>query len=167
MLSRPAGFLATTYAFWATMVGTTLPTPLYSLYQRRFGFSELMITVIFATYAAGVIAALLLLGRLSDQVGRRWVLALGLSASALSAVPFPLAQGLPLLLVGRVISGLSAGIFTGTATATLVDLAASGRQARATLVAAMANMGGLDCGPLLAGILAQTGTLPLRGELLG
>jgi len=161
-LSRPAGFAAATYAFWATMVGTTLPTPLYVRYQERFGFSELMVTVIFATYAAGVIAALLLLGRLSDQAGRRPVLALGLAASALSAVMFLIAQGLPLLLVGRLISGFSAGIFTGTATATLVDLAPSGREARATLVAAMVNMGGLGCGPLLAGLLVGTGSLPLR-----
>ena len=53
------------------MLGTTLPTPLDGLYQQEFGFSALMVTVIFATYAAGVIAALLLLGRLSDQIGRR------------------------------------------------------------------------------------------------
>jgi len=54
------------YAFAVTMLGTTLPTPLYVLYRQRFGFSELMLTVIFATYAGGVIAALLLFGRLSD-----------------------------------------------------------------------------------------------------
>ena len=144
------------------MLGTTLPTPLYTFYQRRFGFSELMITVIFATYAGGVIAALLLLGPLSDQAGRRPVLLAGLAFSALSATVFLLAGGLGPLLVGRVLSGFSAGIFTGTATATLIDLAPPGREGRATLVAAMANMGGLGCGPLLAGILAQTGTLPIR-----
>ncbi len=142
------------------MLGTTLPTPLYIFYKQRFGFSELMITVIFATYAAGVIFALLLLGRASDVVGRRPVLMLGLTLSALSAVTFLLANGLALLLVGRVLSGLSAGIFTGTATATLVDL--GNRPDRSTLVAAVANMGGLGCGPLLAGILAQLAPLPLR-----
>jgi MFS family permease len=161
-VGRRAGFVAVAYAFLVTMMGTTLPTPLYTLYQARFGFTVLMITVIFATYAAGVIVALLLLGRLSDQIGRRPVLLLGLGTSALSAVAFLVAAGLPLLLIGRVISGFSAGIFTGTATATLVDLAAPGGQSRATLVAAMANMGGLGCGPLLAGVLAQTAALPLR-----
>src|SRR5438270_8681912 len=161
-LGRRAGFVAASYAFVATMLGTTLPTPLYSLYARRFGFSELIITVIFATYAAGVIAALLLLGRMSDVVGRRPVLLLGLTMSALSAVAFLLAQGLAPLLVGRLLSGLSAGIFTGTATATLVDLAGERARGQATLVAAVANMGGLGCGPLLAGILAQLAPLPLR-----
>src|SRR5260370_29087196 len=113
-VGRRAGFVAVAYAFAATMLGTTLPTPLYALYQRRFGFSELMITVIFATYAAGVIAALLLLGRLSDQIGRRPVLLLGLGTSALSAVAFLVATGLPLLLIRRVIPGFSAGLVNGT-----------------------------------------------------
>ena len=161
-LGPRAGFTAVTYAFWATMVGTTLPTPLYVHYVQRFGFSELTITVIFATYAAGVIAALLLFGRVSDATGRRPVLLLGLALSALSAVVFLLAQGLAPLLVGRFLSGLSAGIFTGTATATLVDLAGPERRGRATLVAAVVNIGGLGCGPLIAGILAQLAPLPLR-----
>lgn len=103
---------------------------------------------------------LLLFGRVSDEVGRRPVLLAGLALSAISAVCFLLAGGLAMLLVGRVISGLSAGIFTGTATASLVDLASSRR--RGTLVATVANMGGLGCGPLLAGVLAQTVSSPIR-----
>ncbi len=161
-LGRNLALAASAYAFAATMLGTTLPTPLYVLYRQRFGFSELMITVIFATYAAGVIAALLLFGRLSDEIGRRPVLLAGLLCSALSAVAFLLAQGLGPLLTGRLLSGLSAGIFTGTATATIVDFAARERRDQATLIATMANMGGLGCGPLLAGALSQWFGAPLR-----
>jgi MFS family permease len=129
-LGRRAGFAAAAFAFAVAMLGTTLPTPLYVLYRQRFKFSELMITVIFATYAAGVIAALLLFGSLSDEIGRRRTLLPGLALSGLSAIAFLAAQGLGLLLVGRVLSGLSAGIFTGTATAALVDLAGPGRDGR-------------------------------------
>jgi MFS family permease len=161
-LGRRAGLGSVAFALAVAMLGTTLPTPLYDLYRQRFGFSELMITVIFATYAAGVIASLLLFGRLSDQIGRRRMLLPGLALAALSAVAFLIADGLPLLIVGRVLSGLSAGIFTGTATATVIDLAAPERRARATLVATIANMGGLGCGPLLAGVLAQWAGSPLR-----
>ena len=162
--SRRRGGLTTAavaFALAVAMLGTTLPTPLYGLYRERFGFSELMITVIFATYAAGVIASLLLFGRLSDQIGRRRVLLPGLALSALSAVAFLLADGLALLLVGRILSGLSAGVFTGTATATLVDVAEPARRGRATLVATTANMGGLGAGPLLAGLLSQWAGSPL------
>jgi MFS family permease len=118
--------------------------------------------VIFATYAVGVIAALLLFGRLSDQVGRRRALLPGLAFSALSAVAFLAAQGLDLLFVGRVFSGLSAGIFTGTATATLLDLAGPRHRGWATLVATMVNIAGLACGPLLAGLLSEFAGSPLR-----
>jgi predicted MFS family arabinose efflux permease len=155
-------FAAAAYAFAATMLGTTLPTPLYSLYRERFGFSELIITVIFAVYATGVIGALLVFGSWSDQIGRRPVLLLGLGFSALSAVAFLVAQALGLLLVGRVLSGFSAGIFTGTATATLVDLAPAEQRGRATLTATLVSILGLGCGPLLAGIVSEWGPLPLR-----
>ena len=150
------------YAFVVVMLGTTLPTPLYPRYEREFGFSPLLITVIFAVYAAGVIAALLLLGGLSDRAGRRPALIVSVLLSAASAVAFLLAGGLWALLAGRVLSGLSAGICTGTATAALVDLSAPGRRSQATGLATAANLGGLGCGTLLAGILATIGPAPLR-----
>ena len=159
---RSSAFWLVAVALAATMLGTTLPTPLYVLYQQQLGLAELMLTVIFAVYAAGVLTALLLLGRASDELGRRRVLLLGLACAALSAVVFLLAHGLGLLLVGRVLSGLAAGTFTGTATAALVDLAGAGQGRRATLVATAFNMGGLGLGPLLAGILVQFAPLPLR-----
>jgi MFS family permease len=103
-----------------------------------------------------------LFGRASDQMGRRRMLLVGLACSALSAVAFLLDQGLALLIVGRMLSGLSAGIFTGTATAALVDLAGTGLGRRATLVATTSNIGALGLGPLVAGVLVQVAPLPLR-----
>ncbi|MBZ6475145.1 MFS transporter [Streptomyces griseocarneus] len=144
------------------MCGTTLPTPLYGLYQRELGFSSFMVTLIFAVYAVGVIVALLLLGQLSDSVGRRPVLLAGLVLSAMSAMCFLFQSGLPELFAGRVLSGLSAGLFTGTATAAVVELAPRRWVAYATLVATAANMGGLGSGPLLAGLMAQYVPDPLR-----
>lgn len=149
-------------AFVVAMLGTTLPTPLYATYAQEFHFSELMTTVIFAMYAVGVIAGLLLFGHWSDQLGRRPMLTAGLVLSALSAAAFLLPGALGWLFVGRVLSGLSAGIFTGTATAAIVDLAPSDRRAQASLLAAAVNMGGLGAGPLLAGVLAQYAPLPTR-----
>ena len=71
IVSRQLAFALVAYAFAVTMLGTTLPTSLYPIYQARMGFSELIVTVIFAVYATGVIAALVLVGSWSDQVGRR------------------------------------------------------------------------------------------------
>jgi MFS family permease len=162
LLSARLATVGVAYAFVVTMIGTTLPTPLYPIYEKRFGFSALVVTLVFATYAIGVIAALLLLGQRSDQVGRRPVLLLGLVCAAASSGVFLIAGGLALLFVGRFISGLSAGIFTGTATAALVDFAPPQGRERATLIAAGANIGGLGLGPLIAGVLAQLVAYPLR-----
>ncbi|MCX4956910.1 MFS transporter [Streptomyces virginiae] len=147
--------------FAVCMAGTTLPTPLYGLYQEKFGFSELMVTVVYAVYAFGVIGVLLLAGNASDTVGRRPVLMAGLAFSAASAVCFLCATGMGWLYAGRLLSGLSAGLFTGAATAYVMELAPKGGASRATFVATAANMGGLGCGPLLAGVLAQYAAWPL------
>lgn len=143
------------------MAGTTLPTPLYGLYQEKFGFSELMVTVVYAVYAFGVIGVLLLAGNASDAVGRRPVLLAGLGFAAASAICFLSADGLAWLYAGRLMSGLSAGLFTGAATVYVLELAPEGGASRATFVATAVNMGGLGCGPLLAGVLAQYADWPL------
>src|SRR5436309_2312117 len=125
-LTRAAAFVSVAYAFLVTMIGTTLPTPLYPIYQQRFGFKELMITVIFAVYAVGVICGLILTGRLSDEIGRRPVLLFGLACAIGSTVLFVVTQGLAPILVARMLSGFTAGAFAGTATAMLLDLAPDG-----------------------------------------
>ncbi|MDT3725854.1 MFS transporter [Streptomyces sp. DSM 41972] len=148
--------------FAVCMTGTTLPTPLYPLYQQEFGFSELTVTVVYAVYAFAVIGALLLAGNASDAVGRRPVLLWGLACAAASAVCFLLASDIAWLYAGRLLSGLSAGLFTGAATAYVMESAPPGRASRATFVATAVNMGGLGCGPLLAGVLAEYAPWPLR-----
>ena len=82
------GFLLAVSAFFVAMVGTTLPTPLYPLYEQRYSFGPLLVTVIFAIYAFGVIGGLILFGNLSDRIGRKPVLLLGLVLSATSALLF-------------------------------------------------------------------------------
>jgi MFS family permease len=161
-LGRGAAFWAVAYAFAITALGTTMPTPLYGIYREEFGFSELVVTLIYATYAAGVITGLLLFGRLSDEIGRRRTMLPGIALSAASAVVFLLADGLAPLFLGRVLSGLSIGIFTGTATAALIDFAGPGQESRATLASTFANLGGLALGPLLSGALVEWASMPLR-----
>lgn len=144
-------FWIVTYLFATLMLGTTLPTPLYVIYQAQWHFSSGITTVIFASYALGVLAALLLAGRSSDQVGRRPVLFAALAFSAVSTVVFIVSPALGWLFVGRVLSGISAGLVTGTATAALTDLYIGPSPRHASMVATAANMGGLATDRLLSG----------------
>src|SRR5687767_4020141 len=87
---RPVALLA--YVFAITMTGTTLPTPLYPVYEHRFMFGQLTETVVFATYAVGVLATLVLLGQASDRVGRRPMLFTAVGSAVLSCGVFIVAD---------------------------------------------------------------------------
>src|SRR5579875_3337576 len=160
--SRPTAFWLVAWLYALTLLGTTLPTPLYVIYQARWHFSSGIITLIFASYAVGVLTALLLAGRASDQVGRRPVLAAALGLSALSTVTFIFAPELGWLFVGRILSGFSAGLVTGTGTATLTDLVDASSSRRASLVATAASTVGLGLGPLIAGLFATFAPDPTK-----
>ncbi|WNC08457.1 MFS transporter [Pseudomonas coleopterorum] len=153
--SHQTSFWLIAVAFLITMVGTTLPTPLYALYQQHLGFGATWVTLIFAIYAAGVISALLAVGSWSDQLGRRPMLLAGLAMGAISAVIFLCTDSIGGLLIARLISGFSAGIMTGTGTVAVIEAAPKRWQNSATLVATAANMLGLGLGPLLAGFTSQ------------
>ena len=159
------GYWIVALALLMTMATSTIPTPLYVLYQRRDHFSSLMVSIVFAVYAAGVIASLFLVGHVSDWLGRRRVLATGLFMNVASAFVFVVAPTLTGLIVGRVISGLSVGLTTATATAYLAELHLrahpDANRRRAQIVAIAVNLGGIGFGPLIAGVLAQYAPAPL------
>src|ERR1700738_3400089 len=137
------------------MVGTTLPTPMYALYSERMHFSVLTPTVVFATYAGGVLVSLLVFGRWSDAAGRRPMLFLATVFAIGSAIAFLGATGVDDLLLGRVLSGLSAGVATGTATVAVIEAAPPRWRGRAAAIATVANIGGLGLGPPGAGVVGQ------------
>lgn len=160
-MNNELGFVVVAYAFAVAMLSTTVPTPVYSLYQAEFGFSLFVVTVIYAAYAIGVLASLLAFGRWSDSLGRRPMLLSAIAMAIVSAVVFVGADSLILLLTARVLSGLSAGVFVGTATVTLIELAPEKWRARAPFIATAANIGGLGLGPLIAGMLVEYAPAPL------
>ena len=159
------GFWLVGFVFLVTMAFSAVPAPLYVLYAARDSFGPLMITVIFAAYAVGVIASLFLAGHLSDWLGRRRMAVIAVSVNVASGVIFLLAPTVPGLLVARVVSGISVGMLTATATAFLSELDAAGRggmsRRRAEIIATAANLGGIGFGPLVSGFLAQYVGYPL------
>jgi hypothetical protein len=166
--STPHGvaFWVVAAAFLLNMAFSAVPTPLYVLYQARDHFSDIMVTIVYAVYAVGVIASLFLAGHISDWAGRRRVLVTALLVNVASALTFIFFPSLAGLIVARVVSGVSVGLTTATATAYLAELHlgvrpdATGR--RPQVVATAANLGGIGIGPLVAGVLAQYAPAPLR-----
>src|SRR6218665_1576872 len=163
---RTAGFWVVAIAFLLVMAYSTVPTPLYPLYQQLDGFPVSIVTVIFAAYAVGVVGSLFLFGHVSDWMGRRRMLVIAILVSALSAVLFMVFTDVPGLLVARVINGVSIGILAATATAHLGELRARARPDENSIIAASvaggANLGRLALGPLIGGVFADFLPQPLH-----
>ncbi|MEV4758696.1 MFS transporter [Micromonospora sp. NPDC049559] len=148
------------YALLVLLTGTNLPTPLYRGYEERFGFSPLVVTLIFAAYVAALIPTLLLAGPLSDAIGRRGVLLPAVAAAVLGSLVFALAANTVWLFVARILQGLALGAASGPLTAALTELEPTGNRRRAALVSTVTSVGGLGLGPVLGGLLAQYGPAP-------
>src|SRR5215218_8160954 len=87
------------------LAASGVPSPLYRVYQERFGFSAGVLATIFGIYAIALLAALLVVGALSDHVGRRPVIAAGMLLQVAAMVLFLLADGAGWLLAARVVQG--------------------------------------------------------------
>ena len=114
------------YALAAGIVGLALfasgvPSPLYVIYRELWGFSPLVLTLVYATYAFGVLATLVIAGRLSDDVGRRPVLLSALASLMVATVLFILASSVVWLFVARALQGLATGAVLSAASAALFD----------------------------------------------
>jgi len=143
-------------------VGAIMPTPLYPLYQHAFGFSGVTLTLIYAVYVLGNLVALLLFGRLADQVGRRSASLPAIGIGIVSAIAFAAATDTAWLFAARALSGFSTGLAAGAATAWIAELYTGRRNGAAARIAASANFFGCAAGPLFGGLLAQFAPWPLR-----
>jgi len=157
------GFWIIALAFLMEMAFCAVPTPLYAIYQKRDGFPTLVLTVIFAAYAVGVMLSLYLAGHLSDRFGRRRVILAALLLDLISAILFVVWNDVAGLIVDRLICGLSVGVFTATATAHLSELGTAVRRTPvvSNIVAIFANLGGIALGALFGGVIASYTARPL------
>ena len=143
-------------------VGAILPTPLYPLYRQAFGFSGVTLTLIYATYVLGNLAALLLFGRLADQIGRRAASLPAVAVGIASTIVFAAAQSTGWLFAARGLSGFSTGLASGAATAWIAELYGSSDRGGAARIASGANFFGCAAGPLIGGLFAQFAFALLR-----
>src|SRR3954454_2606213 len=154
-------------AYWlvAAVIGLALfasgtPSPLYGTYRQLWGFSSVVLTLIYATYAFGVLASLVFAGRISDQWGRRPVLVLSLATLLATSVIFMLADSVAWLFVARGIQGLATGLALGAASAALLDLHPRRDPAGVGLTNGVASTGGMGLGVLVSSALVELAPAP-------
>jgi MFS family permease len=143
------------YGLAASVIGLALfasvtPSPLYGTYSELWGFSPAVLTLVFATYAFGVLTTLILAGRVSDEIGRRPVLLTALGALLVTTVIYMAAQSVVWLFAARLLQGLATGLSLAAASAALLDLHPRRDPAGAGLANGVASAGGLALGMLVS-----------------
>jgi MFS family permease len=136
------------------LAASGVPSPLYRVYQAEFGFSSGVLTTVFGVYAFALLASLLVVGGLSDHVGRRPVLIAAFVLEAAAMALFLFADGVGWLLAARVVQGLATGALTSTLGAALLDLQHRDRPLGAFINSASPGLG-LSIGAVTAGLLVQ------------
>lgn len=135
--------------------GAYLPSPLYPDYQRLFGYDDLVMTLLFATFALVSGPALLLCGPAADIVGHRPVLRLSVLLAAAGSGCFVVADSPAWLFAGRVGQALALGAATGAAQALLTRHCSPTARIGGPLLASLAFAAGTAVGPAVSGLLAR------------
>jgi MFS transporter, DHA1 family, tetracycline resistance protein len=138
------------------LVGFGIVIPLLPLYAERFGAGPVTVTLLVAVYSAMQFFFAPWWGRLSDRVGRRPVLLVGLFGAAGSYLMFGLAGSLATLFVARALNGIM-GANVGVAQAYVADVTAPEDRARGMGMIGAAFGLGFIFGPAIGGLLAQFG----------
>ncbi|MEO3806236.1 MFS transporter [Nonomuraea sp. B1E8] len=142
------------------LAASSAPSPIYVIYQQQWQFTAWVLTVVFALYVFGLLGSLLVVGALSDHLGRRPVLAAAIALEMIALVLFLVAGNVLVLSAARVLQGIATGAATTTLSATLVDLEPS--RGRAGVVTSVAPLTGLAAGALGSGALVEFGPAPTR-----
>jgi MFS family permease len=159
-LSLPAGLALTGAAitFTSLYLAAGAVTPLLVVYREQWSFPAALLTLAFAVYAVGFLAALLTVGSLSDHVGRRPVLIGALLVQLASNLMLLVAPDIGWVIAGRILQGIAGGAATTAFTAALVELAPPNRKRLGTILASVGLTGGLAAGSLLAGLAIELTT---------
>jgi MFS family permease len=161
-VERRTAFWILAVIFGALLFASAVPSPLYVVYQEQWDFSAITLTAVFAVYALALLGALLVVGSISDHVGRRPTLAAALVVEIVAMLAFAAADGVGWLFVARILQGVATGTAMGAISAALLDLQPTSKPWLGALMGAVGPMVGLALGALSAGLLVDYGPDPTR-----
>ena len=154
-LPQPLAYALSAAIIAFALFASATPSPLYETYSLLWGFSPVVLTLVYATYALGVLTALLLAGRASDEAGRRPVLLVALAALIGASVIYMLAESVAWLFVARAVQGLATGLALGTASAGLLDFHPRRDPEGVGLTNGVVSAAGIGLGALVSATLVQ------------
>lgn len=155
-----AGFWILAAMLLVSVASSAVPSPIYPVYAAEWHLTPLMLTGVFAIYVAGLLASLLVAGRLSDHVGRKPVLVVGGLGVALSLGLFAMADGVVALIIDRIVQGVSVGLLIGALGAALIDNSLERHPTMAGVLNGVIPPIALATGAMSSGALVQWGPAP-------
>ncbi|SFA79616.1 acetolactate synthase, small subunit [Cohnella sp. OV330] len=161
-IGRTSAFWIVAYSLFITLFGTNLPAPLYALYRAQWHLPPAVMTLLFAAYAIVVIPVILVAGPLSDRIGRGKLLLSGILFALLGSICFLLADGPVMLVLSRMLQGVSVGIMNGVAVAAMTELGGMQARSQAALAGSAAVTAGNALGPVVSGFLGELAAHPTR-----
>ena len=145
----PIAFPLLAITLFLFFVSASVPSPLFVVFQGRWGFSPGMLTVAFSIYSLVLLVTLLVAGSLSDHLGRKPVIVAALAIQVVAMALFLTADGIGGLLAARIVQGLSMGVVNGALSAAVIEAAPPARKALGSLLTSVSPLAGLATGALL------------------
>jgi hypothetical protein len=144
-----------------------LEVPLYGTYARAAGVGTGVTAIVFALYVAGLLPVLILFGGISDRIGRKRTILLGLCASCAATTLVFLWPGFAALLPARLLQGVGVGLTVSAATAYIAELSHADPARAARLIAPSTALG-FGGGALVTtlALAATLATTPLTYPLM-
>jgi MFS family permease len=161
-LGQRASFWVSAGVVAHTLWTSAAPALTYRLYAEEWHLTHTVTAGVFAIYPVVVVAVLIGFGDISDHIGRRATMLLGLCASLIGAFLFAVAPNVLWLFAGRALMGVGVGLTAGPSTAAMVEFSAEGQSKRAASITAAAQAFGLAAALLLGGTLTQYAPWPLH-----
>ncbi|KQX75728.1 MFS transporter [Aeromicrobium sp. Root472D3] len=152
----PAPWFRVAAAMFAVGWGANQFAAMLLVYRDEDGFSGEAVTGLFGAYAIGLIPALLIVGPISDRIGRRRVMRPVLVLSVAATIVLIVGgHSLAVLLLGRLMAGVASGAAFAPGSAWIKELSADRPGGTGARRAALALSAGFGSGPLVAGVVAQ------------
>ena len=160
----PKQFWVVVGASFVDHLGGALLFTFFSLYvTQHFGVGMTQVGILFAIFSISEFFGSMFGGALTDQIGRKSVIIIGLVVSALTSVGMGLVNKLELFYVLAVITGLFADMAGPARQAMITDLLPEEKRADGFGIMRVAMNLSVSIGPAIGGFLAATSYLLLFG----
>jgi MFS family permease len=155
-----AAFLVASFSLVLVFAAAGTPIPLYNTYRASDGITNGDLALVSVAYFVAAATALLVLGRLSNHLGRRPVALTALASAAISCLVLLAMHGVVTLLVARVLQGLASGLASSALGAYVIDSAGQRPRWLAAAITGNAPMIGIPVGALGCGALVEYAPAP-------